>query len=221
MKAKAHVIASPPQADEAIPLALSRRLFLRLLRRPLCRTPRNDLFYSMMLALIMLFSMPMAVYAQPPSLPHGFYGTVKINNVDAPVGTVIEARVPGALNDETNPYVTIEPGKYGSANPLAIKPRLLVQGDIAPGAAIEFFINGVKANETAVWQSGQTTVMNLTVGVAPPPVTIPPEVFTGNAASVTETSATLFGTLSGLGTATTVNVSFEWGDHCRRALSQP
>ena len=41
--------------------------------------------------------------------------------------------------------------------------------------------------------------------------TVPPAVTTGNATSVATASATLNGTLTSLGTASSVNVSFEWG----------
>ncbi|MBI4188371.1 MAG: hypothetical protein HY529_04090 [Chloroflexi bacterium] len=190
-------IASPPDRVDS-PRGSIRRKY------------RQHPILAALVALSMLFSMPVAVNAVP-SLPHGFYGTVKINNADAPVGTTIEARVPGVVNDITNPYVTIEIGKYGSANPLANKPRLVVQGDIAEGAIIEFFVNGVKASETAAWHSSQTTALNLTTGTSPAITPIAPTIVTAGVTDITTNSATIFGTLSSLGTATTVNVSFEYG----------
>jgi hypothetical protein len=40
---------------------------------------------------------------------------------------------------------------------------------------------------------------------------VPPSVATGSAGDITAVSATLNGSLASLGTATTVNVSFQWG----------
>ncbi len=168
---------------------------------------------TMVLMLVALLMTPVAVSAQssPPGIPHYFYGTVRINNIDAPAGTTIEARVTGVLNGSFNPIVTTEVGKYGSANASASVPRLLVQGNINEGATIEFFVNGVKANETAPWRSGQVTVLNLTSGTMPPANPVPPAVMTANAGSITRNSAMLFATLTNPGTATAVNVSFEYG----------
>jgi hypothetical protein len=46
-----------------------------------------------LLMLVMVFSIPAYVSAQQPALPHYFYGTLKINNVDAPQGTTVEANL--------------------------------------------------------------------------------------------------------------------------------
>ena len=162
-------------------------------------------------ALAMFFLASVPANAQVPSLPHQFYGTVKINNVDAPIGTVIEARVTGALNGTFNPITTTELGKYGSANPLAVVPRLLVQGEIVEGATIQFFVNGARANETAAWHAGQVTPLNLTAGLPPNPAPGVPAITTDSASGITATSASLFGTLASLGTAAIVNVSFDYG----------
>ncbi|MBI4330992.1 MAG: PKD domain-containing protein [Chloroflexi bacterium] len=125
---------------------------------------------AILVSLAVLFAAPAAAFAQLPALPHYFYGTVKINGADAPAGTTVEARVAGVMTGAFNPVVTTQPGKYGDPNPSVSAPRLLVQGNIAGGATIEFFINGVKAGQTAVWQSGQISVLDLTVIVAVPPV---------------------------------------------------
>ena len=111
----------------------------------------------------MVLAMPVAAGAQSPTLPHYFYGTVTVNGTAAPAGTTIEAMCTGVVNDASNPITITQPGVYGSANPLASVPRLLVQGTITDGATIEFYINGFKANETSTWHEGQTEVLNLTV----------------------------------------------------------
>jgi len=141
-----------------------------------------------------------------PPLPHAFYGSVTINNSPAPVGTQVEARGEGVRTGIAgNPIVTTEVGKYGSADPLG--PKLVVQGNIASGATITFYVNGVSTGQTAAWHSGETTELNLavTITVAPPTVT------TSAATAIGTTTATLNGSLAALGTATSVQVSFEWG----------
>ena len=144
--------------------------------------------------------------AQMPSLPHAFYGTVEINDLPAAIGTQIEARGEGVLiNVEGNPIVVTEEGRYGGASPL--EPKLLAQGDIADGATLTFYVNGVAANQTAEWHSGAITELDLTVTmpVAPPTVT------TNAATGIDNTAATLNGILSDLGDTSPVEVSFEWG----------
>ena len=120
------------------------------------------------LALVLL----MAICATPvyaiPALPHAFYGTLTIGGISAPVGTTVEARGTGVLTGiEGNPITTTVSGQYGSSDPLGDK--LAVQGDIADGATITFYVNSSLANETATWHSTYTTQLNLTVTVAVAP----------------------------------------------------
>jgi hypothetical protein len=111
---------------------------------------------------IALFAAP--VYAnEVPALPNAFYGTVTIkDNAPAPVGTIIEARGDGVLTGiQGNPLTTTESGKYGGAG--ALEQKLIVQGDIDERTEISFYANGVQAEQTAAWQSGETSELNLTV----------------------------------------------------------
>ena len=86
---------------------------------------------------------------------HGFYGTVKIDGVDAPEGTEITAQVDGI----TYASITVtSPGSYG----------LTVQGDIEEDATTHFYVDGQEADQTFPYHDGWTTELNLTV--TPPPV---------------------------------------------------
>lgn len=117
-----------------------------------------------------LFTTP--VYAQGvPALPHAFYGTIVVNGSPAPVGTQVEARGEGVLTGAgNNPIVITVAGSYGSSNPL--EPKLIVQGDIADGAILTFYVNGVPTGQTVEWHSGEVTEINLSAtGEAPPPET--------------------------------------------------
>ncbi|MEM3434176.1 MAG: hypothetical protein QXP27_08370 [Candidatus Methanomethyliaceae archaeon] len=81
---------------------------------------------------------------QPPPLPHAFYGRVEINGQPAPAGTTVEARGQGVLvGIPGNPISVSQPGRYGG--PGGFDPKLVVQGQIAEGTAIAFYVNGIRA----------------------------------------------------------------------------
>ncbi|MCL0056543.1 Ig-like domain-containing protein [Dehalococcoidia bacterium] len=102
------------------------------------------------------------VLASVPPLPHAFWGDLTINGEPAPVGTTVEARVQGGLvGIPGNPLITTEQGKYGG--PGAFDPKLIVQGDIEPGAIIEFYVNGFKADQTYEFTPGGITRLDLSV----------------------------------------------------------
>jgi len=146
------------------------------------------------------------VNAQVPPLPHAFYGAVEINGSPAPVGTEVEVRGEGVVTGvEGNPIVTTELGQYGSADPL--EPKLVVEGNIADGATLTFYVNGVATDQTAEWHSGEVTELDLTVTM---PVVLP-TVSTGAATGIGNTAATLNGILTDLGDASSAEVSFQWG----------
>jgi NOL1/NOP2/fmu family ribosome biogenesis protein len=92
-------------------------------------------------------------------LGHGFYGTVKVGGVDAGAGTVISARVGGT---QYGSCTVTTPGSY----------TLIVQGDIAEGATIDFYVAGKKADQTFPFKDGRTTNLDLTVTPATYQLTI-------------------------------------------------
>lgn len=116
-------------------------------------------------AFYLLITPSSPAFAQVPALPHAFYGELKINGVPAPAGTVVEARGAGVLTGtEGSPLTTTVTGMYGGEG--ALTPKLVVQGDIADGAAISFYVNGTAAVQTAQWQSGAVTRLDLSVTVS-------------------------------------------------------
>jgi hypothetical protein len=134
---------------------------------------KGKIFAFILLALLLaLFATP--VYAGSiPSLPHAFYGAVKINGSLAPVGTQVEVKGEGVQTGvNNNPFVTNAEGTYGGSNPLA--PKLIVQGSITEGATLTFYVNGAKADQTAAWHSGEVTELNLTATPQTPPASTPP-----------------------------------------------
>ena len=90
-----------------------------------------------------------------PTLPNRFSGDVTLNNVSAPVGTVIDAYIGGDFRGN----VTVETvGKYF---------WLGVEGSsLDEGSTITFTVGGVDADQTAIWVegSGQRS-LDLTAGL--------------------------------------------------------
>ncbi len=114
--------------------------------------------------------------AQPPPPPHAFFGEVTIDGQPAPAGTVIEGRGEGIrLGIPGNPITTTVAGRYGG--PLLQEPKLIVQGRVADGLALEFYVNGTRAacaplggtwQDTFPFQASGLTPLNLRVGDAQP-----------------------------------------------------
>jgi hypothetical protein len=92
---------------------------------------------------------------------HGFHGTVKLDGVDADIGTVIRAQVAGT---EYGSCTITTPGSYA----------LIVEGEIDEGATIYFYVDGQEADETFPFHDGWTTKLDLTAPEeVPPPFPIP------------------------------------------------
>ena len=106
------------------------------------------------LVLLLALSPVSSVFAV--GLGHGFYGTVKINGVDADTGTVISAKVDGT---EYGSCAVTTPGQYA----------LIVQDDIDEYATVYFYIDGQEADQTFAYRDGWTTKLDLTLTI--PPIT--------------------------------------------------
>ena len=142
-------------------------------------------------ALLSFAIMPVLAQQGPPPLPHAFYGTVQINGQAAPAGTQVEARGQNVRTGIAgNPITTVQAGKYGG--PTLDEGKLVVQGNIADGTTISFYINNVPAGQTFAFLSGQRTELALTVSISFPSVTLnaiasptndPTPTFTGMASS--------------------------------------
>jgi hypothetical protein len=113
-------------------------------------------------AMLMLCSGQTSAQSSLPTLPHAFYGALKINGEPAPIGTEVEAKGAGVITGiESNPIVTTEVGHYGSREPL--QPKLIVQGETGEGTVLSFYIDGLDTGQTYTWQSGEVTELDLEV----------------------------------------------------------
>ena len=100
--------------------------------------------------------LPVLVFAQGQSLPHQFFGSVNYTNGAASNGLAVEARINGSVVGNS---VTAG-GNYG------YNPNLLFALDndgVYAGKTIEFYVGGIKANETATFANGASTPLNLTI----------------------------------------------------------
>ena len=125
----------------------------------------KKIVFSVVLALMLvLFATP--VYAVP-MLPHAFCGSVTINDLEAPDGTLVSAAVANGsvLTNSQNPVATAG-GSY----------ELLVQGDGLIGD-ITFYVNGDEAESTPAGSEfevgGGPTEVDLAIYIEPEPEPIP------------------------------------------------
>jgi len=166
---------------------------IKLLNRSRMRLAAPGLLLGLLLAIALILPAGPALSEEPPGMPHQFYGNVYVGGSLASPGTRVEAWIGTEKKAET----TVQTGGYYN---------LQVPG--TAGATVKFKVGSQWADQQDTWRSGDITELNLTVaggGGTPPTVT------TGTATSVTQTSATLNGNLTSLGTASSVQVYFEYG----------
>src|SRR4030042_638987 len=107
---------------------------------------------GLFLALLLTVSLVTPVLAQPPGLPHQFYGTVTINGAAAAPTTAVAAYLNGALNAST----TVDSlGRYGYS------PIFTLTG--SGGETVTFFVGGTQAGQTYTFAAGGITRLDLTV----------------------------------------------------------
>ena len=111
----------------------------------------------------------------PAAFPHPFYGTIMVDDQPAPAGVTVVAKVNGI---KCGSITTKYAGRYGSDEKGLFGggiTKLLVQSNsnitIENGATIEFYVETVKADQTATFESGaDPTWLELTVvGPLPTP----------------------------------------------------
>jgi len=116
-----------------------------------------------LIVLLFILTLPASVSAQeePPQLPALYWGTVTVykqtQQVGAPIGTIITALVDGV---ERGSITTTEPGKYGA---IGLHPKLTVQGDNLGGREVEFYVNGIQADEVTNFQNENPEEIDLSV----------------------------------------------------------
>jgi hypothetical protein len=112
----------------------------------------RTVFLALISVAALLVSVPAIVSAQGEPIPNRFYGSVTIDGQPAPVQTIVSAWANG--KEVVSAIVTAR-GSY---------PLLEVRGidGVTPGTEITFRVNGIDADQTAEWQSGSLTPLDLT-----------------------------------------------------------
>ncbi|HMZ31444.1 MAG TPA: hypothetical protein PLY13_03005, partial [Methanoregulaceae archaeon] len=143
--------------------------------------PQRISILSVLLAVSMILLVGTAASAEEtavqPQLPHAFYGSVEVAGSPANAGISVEAAGIGVRSNVTgNPVDTLPDGTYGKANFTAQK--LIVQGNIAAGTSLHFYVGGLLAEvydvaaggpwkETFPFEAGGETELNIRVASQP------------------------------------------------------
>jgi len=137
--------------------------------------------FTQLTAILGIMALPVFAFAQSPSLPHQFFGSVNYTNGVAPDGLTVEAKINGSVVGSS---VTFG-GNYG------YNPNLLFALDndgVHAGKTVEFYVDGVKANETAVFVNGNSSQLNLTIPASLPTTPTPsPTPITGGGVTTPST----------------------------------
>ena len=99
-----------------------------------------------------------------PVLPSEFFGSVTVNGAQAEPGTVVKAVISGV---ERGSITTTSAGIYGGTGTFDQRLSIAMTEEELKSAGspvIEFTVNGQKAAETATYQAGASTRLDLTVG---------------------------------------------------------
>ncbi|HEY6506402.1 MAG TPA: hypothetical protein VIY56_00230 [Vicinamibacterales bacterium] len=102
----------------------------------------------------------------PPAPPARYVGNVRVDGVNATVGTVVEARIGNAACGSSSVFTSGSESRYALDAP-ALDPATS-PGCGADGAVVTFYVGGRQANETATWINYQLNTVNLTVTSAAP-----------------------------------------------------
>lgn len=136
--------------------------------------------FTKLTAIFGILLLPVLAFAQSPSLPHQFFGSVNYTNGAAPNGLAVEAKINGSVVGSS---ITAG-GNYGYESNLFPKNWLIATDELGnnAGKTVEFYVGGVKANtspETAVFVNGNSSQVNLTIP-APTPTPTPSPTPSGN-----------------------------------------
>jgi len=114
--------------------------------RNLLKKGMNLIFFVLLIGAVITAVSMTTVMGGAQLPPNKFYGNATLNGEPAPVGTVINAYIDGELRGS----VMVETaGKYGhDFNYLEVAGSA-----VDDGKTIIFYVNSIRANETATWQS--------------------------------------------------------------------
>ncbi len=94
--------------------------------------------------------------------PAEFWGTVTVSGIPAQTGSIITGTIGG---NERGRIITTAPGIYGGSGPFDDRLRVYATDqDLSAGIpVVRFTVNGLDADQTAVFMEGSSSYLNLTV----------------------------------------------------------
>jgi len=124
-------------------------------------------FSALFLAIALLLVNVSTAFALPP-LPSSFWGTVKLDGANVPLGTVISARINGIQ------YATTTVTTYYLGDTLYTNLKVpgddpatpVVEGGVV-GDTVVFYVGSYIADQTAPWQTGTNIRLDLTASTPP------------------------------------------------------
>ncbi len=103
----------------------------------------------------------------PPPMPASFYGTVTVDEADAPEGTQVSAWIDGVMYAETHTFLFEGKAVYALDVPADDSATPEVEGG-RPGDTIVFYVSELQADQTGPWQGGTNTELNLSASSSAP-----------------------------------------------------
>ena len=113
----------------------------------------------LLVVLVALGAAVAPVAAAPPPPPAAYYGSLTVNDELARAGVTITAEIDGEVRGS---LTTEQEGGFGGAG--AFDGKLQVDGENGDdGKTVTFLVNGVEADQTVTWESGDVRQVDLTV----------------------------------------------------------
>ncbi|MEM7130085.1 MAG: discoidin domain-containing protein [Chloroflexota bacterium] len=109
---------------------------------------------------------PLMSHAAAPPLPASLYGIVTLNEADIPAGTTVSAWINGVQYAEISSAMGDGRSVFLMDVPADDPDTTAVEGGVA-GDTIIFQVDGVQADQTAVWAGGTHVRLDLTATVSP------------------------------------------------------
>jgi len=129
------------------------------------RIPAHAIIAALIIAASLLVAPALASEGAPSTIPHAFYGQVYgPDGSNAPAGSIIVASVAG---NEVGTILVGPAGAYGTAYGGGAKLVVWTPA-LQPGENITFYIDGVRAEESALFESGGVTNLTLRASAALP-----------------------------------------------------
>ncbi len=162
--------------------------------------------FALLLALAFLTVPAVAEDTSTGSYPHAFYGTLlDADGTAAPGGTIVVASIRG---QNAGSITVTTAGEYGNADDEAAK-LVVWTNTLVTGDPVTFYIDGVRAAETASFESSAVTRLNLTA-TAPLPKERPDESTTEPVSPKAGQNTTVTG--NGTGTSVTLTTTVDLTD---------